>query len=841
MPAGMKARIIVLALLAACASASAQQWPSLLGTDFFSCFTSREGDVTAIPVDVTHPEFTRALHIRTGSAAANPWNTRVRCFQTLAAQRGDTILVTFWMRTTASPTGTGYVEFVNEKGADPWTKSGDSIVNAKSDWKKIQIPYSMLEDYGNSATSTPANSYNLSFWVNYPNQEIEIGGFSIVDAGTTSMWDLGLPDWPYEGHAPDAPWRTVAAARIEKYRKGDLAVVVRDSQGQPVANADVQVKMKRHAFGFGSAVDGGTLLANTTYQSKVLQMFNKVVLENNLKWPFWDTRNQASCGEGWGRAATAPSLQWLRDHGITDLRGHNLIWPGRSNLPCDVVAMLDASPVDKDALRQRIHDHFVEILTATAGQLTEWDVINEPVANHDIMDVLGNAEMAEWFKLARQWAPGVKLFLNEYALTQGGGNDLAHQDGVYNIMQSILANGGPMEAMGDQAHFDNALTPPERVWEIWDRFAQLVPEIEVTEFDVVTTDTRLQADYTRDYLTAAFAHPAVSSFLIWGFWEGAIWRADGAMVRQDWTTKPNYDVWMDLTQHQWWTNVQGKTGLDGVFRTRGFLGDYDVEVNGQTVPLTTASNSLTAYARVGQQTAGIFDASGVRNAASLAAGPVAPGEIVEISGSGFGPQSPAISTVLDEARLPREGGDTRVYFDGMLAPFVSARDGHVVVQVPFSVSGATTSIALEYLGTRTTSATVPVQDAAPGIFTLNATGTGQALAIDHQTDGAVSLNQDDGVARGGILEFYLTGAGKTTGDNIDGKLPDPATQPLLPLTVTIGGKTSACATNRATLIYPGITQVLACVPPDAPVGDGVSLAVQVGAFSAQGSVTVRVR
>ena len=45
----------------------------------------------------------------------------------------------------------------------------------------------------------------------------------------------------YAGQAADAPWRAAADARIEQYRKGDLAVTVIDAAGHPVKeNIDIR-------------------------------------------------------------------------------------------------------------------------------------------------------------------------------------------------------------------------------------------------------------------------------------------------------------------------------------------------------------------------------------------------------------------------------------------------------------------------------------------------------------------------------------------------------------------------------------------------------------------------
>jgi hypothetical protein len=51
------------------------------------------------------------------------------------------------------------------------------------------------------------------------------------------------------------------------------------------------------------------------------------------------------------------------------------------------------------------------------------------------------------------------------------------------------------------------------------------------------------------------------------------------MIQDDWTTKPNYDAYMDLVFKKWWTNASGKTGPQGMFNVRGFVGEYDVEVS----------------------------------------------------------------------------------------------------------------------------------------------------------------------------------------------------------------------------------------------------------------------
>jgi len=50
------------------------------------------------------------------------------------------------------------------------------------------------------------------------------------------------------------------------------------------------------------------------------------------------------------------------------------------------------------------------------------------------------------------------------------------------------------------------------------------------------------------------------------------------MIRTDWTYKPNYHIYNDLVFDQWWTDEIGSSNENGIYTTRGFLGDYVVHV-----------------------------------------------------------------------------------------------------------------------------------------------------------------------------------------------------------------------------------------------------------------------
>jgi hypothetical protein len=91
---------------------------------------------------------------------------------------------------------------------------------------------------------------------------------------------------------------------------------------------------------------------------------------------------------------------------------------------------------------------------------------------------------------------------------------------------------------------------------------------------VNVTDEQLQADFLRDFLTVAFSHPGISSFLMWGFWESQHRLPNAALYRKDWSIKPNGQAWLDLVKKAWWTDVTTSSDVNGMVATRGFLGDY---------------------------------------------------------------------------------------------------------------------------------------------------------------------------------------------------------------------------------------------------------------------------
>lgn len=233
--------------------------------------------------------------------------------------------------------------------------------------------------------------------------------------------------------------------------------------------------------------------------------------------------------------------------------------------------------------------------------------------------------------------------------------------------------------------------------------------------------------------------------------------------------------------------------------------------------------------------------SAIVNSASYAAAAVAPGEIVTIWGTQFGPATIATATLaLDGASLTKILGSTRVLFDGTPAAMIFAISGQVSAVVPYGVAGqATTSVVVEYQGTSSPAYAATVRDASPGIFTITQTGTGAGAILNQ--DGTVNSTAN-AAERGSVIMIYCTGGGVTSPASADAELTSGLKYLVQPVTVTIGGVTAKVDFSGGTpSSIAGLTQINAEVPAASLTGDAVAVKVKIGDWESQDGVTVAVK
>jgi len=227
-------------------------------------------------------------------------------------------------------------------------------------------------------------------------------------------------------------------------------------------------------------------------------------------------------------------------------------------------------------------------------------------------------------------------------------------------------------------------------------------------------------------------------------------------------------------------------------------------------------------------------APSVVNAASLLAGPIAPGEIVSIFGLNMGPATPATGAI-DSTGLAQ----TQVLFGGQPAPLFYAQDSEITAQVPYEIAGLSkVDVEIIYQGQSRGTVNVPVAASAPAIFTVSA-GTGLAEAVNQNG----TLNSTvDAAPRGSVISLYATGEGVTNPAGIDGQpAASSSPQPVLPTTITIGGMTADVLYAAETPGFVGLFLVNARIPATLPTTGLVPVVLTVGTAASQNGVTIAVR
>ncbi len=587
--AGLICVNLLCAMLTSPSRAQASAPVSVLGNfdlNTVKVISPSQETATSSTITVTGQKFDKAVEIVLKRVPANRWDVQVVIPNAVAIHKGDTLLLSLNMRAVTPTNGSARIGAGFERASPPYNKSLDEVVTPTASWERVNLPFRSDADYA------PGTAH-AHFVLGFVSETVDLAQFSLFDYGPNVAPET-LPHYhiAYAGEEKNATWRQAADERIAKFREADVVVVVKDSQGNPVPGAKIHLAMTRHSFDFGTAVNHWHLLGtgppNDIYRTKLTSLFTKATVENELKWTDWYD-NPA------GRQTGIQMVDWLDDHHIA-VRGHNLVWPSWQLSPRQLRRDYDAQVAasGQDAanrwLESTIEAHITDEVGALKGKVVSWDVINEPVSNHDFMDLLGKDAMVKWFQVAHAADPNARLYLNDYQDFHGSANasDIA---AFQSTIRFLKVRGAPIGGIGLESHFQGSVLTPEQLIESLAEFSKLGLPIEITEYDFKTDDPVLQADFTRDFLTLCFSCPAVESFVTWGFWDGAHWLNDAPLFNKDWSLKPSGKAYEDLVYHKWWTDKTVPITANGHYETRGFLGDYVITV-------THANHSTAVHATI---------------------------------------------------------------------------------------------------------------------------------------------------------------------------------------------------------------------------------------------------
>ena len=216
----------------------------------------------------------------------------------------------------------------------------------------------------------------------------------------------------------------------------------------------------------------------------------------------------------------------------------------------------------------------------------------------------------------------------------------------------------------------------------------------------------------------------------------------------------------------------------------------------------------------------LIQPSGVLNAASLAAGPVSPGEIITL----FGSISAASPVIL---------------FNDVPAPIIYSGLNQVNAIVPFGLDLSNPAKVEVRQGLLTAKTSVPVAAASPAIFTLGATGTGMGAILnqDYSVNGP-----SNAAARGSVLMVFGTGFGVLNPLPADGQIEQILATIPSPVTATIGGiPAPVIYVGAAPGLIAGVVQINVRVPDGLSANSAAPISLSMGSFTTAPGVTISIQ
>jgi endo-1,4-beta-xylanase len=205
------------------------------------------------------------------------------------------------------------------------------------------------------------------------------------------------------------------------------------------------------------------------------------------------------------------------------VKGHNLVW--FNELPTWVSNLTTAN-----AVQSALTNHITKEAGHYKGQVVAWDVVNEAIADDgsglrsDVFSqLLGSSYVDIAYQTARAADPSALLLYNDFGIE----GNLAKSDAAFNMVQSMVQRGIPIDGVGFEFHVQAPDAHPQKSVFVanMQRYAALGLKIFVSEFDVELCTGTLADEQTRfhDIVQACFSEPACVAVTVWGVTDKFSW------------------------------------------------------------------------------------------------------------------------------------------------------------------------------------------------------------------------------------------------------------------------------------------------------------------------------
>ena len=370
----------------------------------------------------------------------------------------------------------------------------------------------------------------------------------------------------YFGQALGSLWREEALKRIEKYRKNDSNIIVKNKNNRILDNTKIEISIVNNDFKFGTAI--AYFNKKNYYNGITKNKFNMIGAENSFKWNFMEQYGFERCIDIESNASETMSV-----------RGHCLWWDyifsedvskliGNTENPQEgTMAYIYKNFHDgkinyeeAEKLSAKLQEEFenkilnhIEQLIRMFPNISEWDVINEVLTRQYFKqylydrkfltddtfltaDIIGKStnytENEEYYKFlgkcfdkAREIKNENKLVLNDNIITGNIQGNSANNVALY--VSGIKKYTQNIDAIGVQYHLYNRYHySPQSYYNSINKVLKEteIKEAVITEYDNFVEDKiekyskeekNTKADYLRDAVIMAYSNPNISEFTFW--------------------------------------------------------------------------------------------------------------------------------------------------------------------------------------------------------------------------------------------------------------------------------------------------------------------------------------
>ncbi|MBA7615042.1 Endo-1,4-beta-xylanase A [subsurface metagenome] len=195
--------------------------------------------------------------------------------------------------------------------------------------------------------------------------------------------------------------------------------------------------------------------------------------------------------------------------------------------------------------------HITEVIQRYKGQIYAWDVVNEPIdpdtpdgfRRNKWFEILGEEYIELAFRYAREADPEVKLFLNEYDITNAN-----KRKAIIDLVEKLQSKGVPVDGIGMQMHISLEKPTLDDFEKTLKEFSELRLEIHITELDITVYERRTQSFSTisdellneqghrvKDLFTIINKYKEhITSITFWGLTDEHTWLRWYFVERNDW-------------------------------------------------------------------------------------------------------------------------------------------------------------------------------------------------------------------------------------------------------------------------------------------------------------------